>query len=109
MDWNGKKVLVTGAGGFIGSHLVEKLTELGAKTYAFVRYNSRNDRGLLELLPKEIQDHIEVILGDLRDPESVKSAVKNSQIIFHLGASIAIPYSYVNPRDAVETLSLIHI
>lgn len=103
MDWNGKKVLVTGAGGFIGSHLVEKLTELGSKTYAFVRYNSRNDRGLLELLPKEIQDHIEFILGDLRDPESVKSAVKNSQIIFHLGASIAIPYSYVNPRDAVET------
>jgi NAD dependent epimerase/dehydratase len=103
MDWNGKKVLVTGAGGFIGSHLVEKLTELGAKTYAFVRYNSRNDRGLLELLPEDIQDHIEVILGDLRDPESVKSAVKNSQIIFHLGASIAIPYSYVNPRDAVET------
>jgi len=103
MDWNGKKVLVTGAGGFIGSHLVAKLTELGAKTYAFVRYNSRNDRGLLELLPKIIQDQIEVISGDLRDPESVKSAVKNSQIIFHLGACIAIPYSYVNPRDTIET------
>ena len=100
---NRSRILVTGAGGFIGSHLVTKLTELGAKTYAFVRYNSRNDRGLLELLSKDIQDQIDVVLGDLRDPESVNSVAKNVQIIFHLGASIAIPYSYVNPRDAIET------
>jgi dTDP-glucose 4,6-dehydratase len=103
MDWKDKKVLVTGAGGFIGSHLVEKLVRLGAKTFAFVRYNSRNDRGLLEILPKDIQQEIEVIMGELRDPESVRSAVKNKQIVLHLGASIAIPYSYINPRDAVET------
>ena len=103
MDWNGRKVLVTGAGGFIGSHLVEKLVELGAKTRAFVRYNSRNDRGLLEILPGHIQEQIEVIAGDLRDLGSVRMAVKDIQIVFHLGASIAIPYSYINPRDAIET------
>lgn len=103
MLWKDKKVLVTGAGGFIGSHLVTKLVELGAKTYAFVRYNSRNDRGLLEFLPENIQTQIEVILGDLRDPESIKSAIKDKHIVYHLGASIAIPYSYINPRDAVET------
>lgn len=103
MNWNGVKVLVTGAGGFIGSHLTTRLTELGAKTYAFIRYNSRNDKGLIELLPKEAQKQIEVISGDLRDPESVRSAVKLVQYVFHLGASIAIPYSYINPRDAVET------
>jgi len=103
MDWKDKKVLVTGAGGFIGSHLVERLAELGAKVRAFVRYNSRNDRGFLEILPEHIQKQIEVITGDLRDSGSVRTAVKDVQIVFHLGASIAIPYSYVNPRDAIET------
>jgi dTDP-glucose 4,6-dehydratase len=103
MDWKDKKVMVTGAGGFIGSHLVERLAELGAKVRAFVRYNSRNDRGLLEILPEYAQKQIEVIAGDLRDSGSVRVAVKDVQIVFHLGASIAIPYSYVNPRDAIET------
>jgi dTDP-glucose 4,6-dehydratase len=103
MDWKDKKVMVTGAGGFIGSHLVERLVELGAKVRAFVRYNSRNDRGLLEILPEYAQKQIEVIAGDLRDSGSVRVAVKGVQIVFHLGASIAIPYSYVNPRDAIET------
>jgi len=103
MDWKDKKVMVTGAGGFISSHLVERLVELGAKVRAFVRYNSRNDRGLLEILPEHIQRQIEVIAGDLRDSGSVRVAVKDVQIVFHLGASIAIPYSYVNPRDAIET------
>ena len=103
MDWKDKKVMVTGAGGFIGSHLVERLTELGANVRAFVRYNSRNDRGFLEILPEHIQKQIEVITGDLRDSGSVRTAVKDVQIVFHLGASIAIPYSYVNPRDAIET------
>jgi nucleoside-diphosphate-sugar epimerase len=103
MDWNDKKVMVTGAGGFIGSHLVERLAELGAKVRAFVRYNSRNDQGFIEILPEHIQRQIEVITGDLRDSGSVRIAVKDVQIVFHLGASIAIPYSYVNPRDAIET------
>jgi len=103
MDWKEKKVLVTGAGGFIGSHLVEKLVGLGAKVRAFVRYNSRNDWGLLEILPEHTQRQIEVVTGDLRDSESVRTVVKDVQIVFHLGASIAIPYSYGNPRDAVET------
>lgn len=103
MDWKDKKVIVTGAGGFIGSHLVESLTELGANVRAFVRYNSRNDWGFLEILPEHIKKQVEVIAGDLRDSGSVRTAVKGVQIVFHLGASIAIPYSYANPRDAIET------
>ena len=103
MDWKSKKVLVTGAGGFIGSHLTEKLVTLGASVKAFVRYNSRNDWGLLEVLPLHIRNEIEVISGNLKDPESVKEAVKDTNIVFHLAALISIPYSYVNPRDFVET------
>ena len=103
MRWQGKKVLVTGAGGFMGSHLTEHLGELGAKVKAFVRYNSRNDWGLLELLPKEKLDEIEVIMGDLRDSEAIRQAAKDTEIIFHLGSIIAIPYSYIHPREAIET------
>ena len=76
MDWNGRKVLVTGAGGFIGSHLVEHLVRLGADVRAFVRYNSRNDRGLLQVMPKHIQSQIDVVAGDLKTVESVREAVK---------------------------------
>lgn len=103
MDWNEKHVLVTGAGGFIGSHLAERLVALGAKIRAFVRYNSRNDRGLIEILPSPVKKELEVIMADLRDPEAVQNAVQNIDIIFHLGALIAIPYSYVHPREVVET------
>ena len=103
MRWEGKSVLVTGAGGFIGSHLTEHLVELGAHVTAFVRYNSRSDWGLLELLPKRKLDRIEIIAGDLRDSEAVHQAVKKSNIIFHLGSLISIPYSYVHPRETVET------
>jgi len=103
MNWQNKKVLVTGAGGFIGSHLTEHLWELGAKVKAFVRYNSRNDWGLLELLPKQKLNEIEVIMGDLRDSGAIRHAGKNIEIIFHLGALIAIPYSYIHPREAIET------
>jgi len=106
MDWENKKVLITGAGGFIGSHLTERLVELKAKVKAFVRYNARNDRGLLEILPKHIQDKIDVFVGDLKDPESVRRAVKNMEIIFHLGAIIPIPYSYLDPRNVFETNAL---
>lgn len=97
------KVLVTGAGGFIGSHLTEELVKQGEDVRAFVRYNSRDERGLLEELPKEIQNQMEVILGDLKDPDGVKKAVKGCHQIFHLGALIAIPYSYVHPFDFIQT------
>jgi NAD dependent epimerase/dehydratase len=96
------KVLVTGAGGFIGSHLAEALVRMGEEVRAFIRYNSRDERGLLEYLPKEIQSQIEVIPGDLMDPHGVRKAVKGCAKIFHLGALIAIPYSYVHPFDFVQ-------
>jgi NAD dependent epimerase/dehydratase len=103
MDWKEKSVLVTGAGGFIGSHLTEHLLDLGANVKAFVRYNSRNDWGLLELVPKEKLQRIEVIMGDFRDPDAVSHAASDIDMIFHLGALIAIPYSYVHPRETIET------
>ena len=97
------KVLVTGAGGFIGSHLTEELVRQGEEIRAFVRYNSRDERGLLEDLPKEVQNQIEVVPGDLKDPEGVKKAVKGCSKVFHLGALIAIPYSYIHPFDFIQT------
>ena len=103
MDWKSKKALVTGAGGFIGSHLTERLVTLGADVKAFVRYNSRNDWGLLEVLPMHIRHEIEIISGDLKGPEVVRQATKDTDIVFHLAALVAVPYSYVNPRDFVET------
>jgi NAD dependent epimerase/dehydratase len=100
--WN-KTVLVTGAGGFVGSHLTEHLVDLRANVKAFVRYNSRNDWGMLELLPKGTLNQIEVIMGDLRDADAVRHAAKDVDIIFHLGSLIAIPYSYIHPRETIET------
>ncbi|MFB3895945.1 MAG: GDP-mannose 4,6-dehydratase [bacterium] len=101
--WEGKKVLVTGAGGFIGSHLVEQLVEKKAKVKAFIRYNSRGDRGALEWLSPLIQDKLEIIAGDLRNQRAVESAMQDIDIVFHLGALIAIPYSYLYPQDVIET------
>jgi NAD dependent epimerase/dehydratase len=97
------KILVTGAGGFIGSHLTEELVKQGKEVRAFVRYNSRDERGLLEDLPKDVLSQIEVTPGDLKDPDGVKKAVKGCSKVFHLGALIAIPYSYVHPFDFVQT------
>ena len=101
--YRGKQVLVTGAGGFIGSHLTEELVKLGAKVRVFLRYNSQNRQGLIECLPKDIQGSLDIFWGDLKDSEAARQAVKGSQIVFHLGALIAIPYSYVNPLDFVQT------
>jgi len=101
--WHSKTVLVTGAGGFIASHLVEDLVAYGAHVRAFVRYNSRGDPGLLSLLPGEIFAQLEIIAGDLRDPAAVKTAMQGTSHVFHLGALIAIPYSYVHPTEVVET------
>jgi len=99
----GKKVLVTGAGGFVGSHLVEALVKKGARVRAFVHYNSRNDWGMLEDVPRTILREVEVVAGELKDADCVREAVRGQQVIFHLGALIGIPYSYVNPRDVVDT------
>jgi NAD dependent epimerase/dehydratase len=97
------RVLVTGAGGFIGSHLTEALLELSREVRTFVHYNSRNDWGLLEELPPATKSGIEVIAADLRDYHAVKQATKGVDIVFHLGASIGIPYSLAYPNDVVET------
>lgn len=95
--------MITGAGGFIGSHLTERLVRMGADVRAFVRYNSRNDPGFLHDLAPEIQSQIEIIGGDLRDSNAVQQAVEGMDLVFHLGALIAIPYSYQHPREVVET------
>jgi NAD dependent epimerase/dehydratase len=96
-------VLVTGAGGFIGSHLVQELVSKGAMVRAFVRYNSRADTGHLHLLDADILSRVELVFGDLRDPNAVASAVKGVSYVFHLGALIAIPYSYLHPVEVAET------
>ena len=101
--WRSKIVLVTGAGGFIASHLVEDLVACGAHVRAFVRYNSRGDPGLLSLLSGEIFAQLEITAGDLRDLAAVKTAMQGTSHVFHLGALIAIPYSYVHPAEVVET------
>ena len=97
----GKKVLVTGAGGFIGSHLVEALLAKGADVRAFVKYNGRGDLGMLSDLPEESHKSIEVILGNICDPSFVRQAVYGCDYVFHLAAVIGIPYSYVAPNDYV--------
>lgn len=99
----GRKVLVTGAGGFIGSHLVEELVRRGAKVRAFVHYNSRNDWGNIEILPSNIRKHVEIVPGDVQDAFSVQNAVRSCEIVFHLAALIGIPYSYVAPESYVNT------
>ena len=101
--WQDKQVLITGAGGFIASHLVEILVRRGAKVRAFVRYNSRGDPGLLALLDPETFTQIEIIPGDLRDLAAVQAVMQGVSHVFHLGALIAIPYSYQHPLEVVET------
>ena len=103
MNWKNKKILVTGAGGFIGSHLTERLVELGADVTALVRYNSRNDWGMIELFPEETKEKINVITGDIKDGDAMRWAAKDMDIIFHLAALIPIPYSYIHPRESIET------
>lgn len=98
-----KKILVTGADGFIGSHLTEELVRRGCSVKAFVYYNSLNSWGWLDYVPKEIKDNLQVYSGDVRDFQSVKEGMKGCQVVFHLAALIAIPYSYESPESYVET------
>lgn len=97
-----KTNLVTGAGGFIGSHLVEALVSQGAQVRAFVRYTSRAEIGLLSQLPKDILDEVDIIAGDLRDGDAIHKAMRGCQTVFHLGALISIPYSYLHPAEVAE-------
>ena len=97
------KVLVTGSDGFIGSHLVEELVKKGYEVRTFVYYNSFNNWGWLDTLPKDIMDHVEVFAGDVRDPNGVREAMKGCDAVFHLAALIAIPFSYHSPDAYVDT------
>ena len=101
MNWKGKKVLVTGAGGFIGSHLTERLMEEGADIRAMVHYNALNTWGWLDRSP--VRDDIKVVAGDICDRDSVRQAMQDAEIVFHLAALIAIPYSYHAPASYVRT------
>lgn len=97
------KVLVTGAGGFIGSHLVEHLLHQGAEVRAFVHYNGNNTCGWLDTLPEKIRHSIKIISGDIRDTSQIDEATKGSDIVFHLAALIGIPYSYSAPDSYIDT------
>jgi dTDP-glucose 4,6-dehydratase len=101
MNWTGKRVLVTGAGGFIGSHLTERLVELGADVRAFVHYNALGSWGWLD--PSPVREVIQVVAGDVTDRDSLGKAMQDREIVFHLAALIAIPYSYQAPASYVRT------
>ena len=103
MTLSGKKVLVTGADGFIGSHLTEELLRRGCDVRAFVQYNSFGSWGWLDTLESSAQTSLDVFAGDVRDPHGVKEAMKGYDVVFHLAALIAIPYSYHSPATYIET------
>ena len=100
-DWSGRRALVTGAAGFIGSHLSEELVRRGADVRAFVRYNSAGRWGWLD--ESELRAELDVVAGDIRDPETLTAAMTDVDVVFHLAALIAIPYSYVTPLAYVRT------
>jgi len=103
VNWKNRRILVTGAGGFIGSHLAEELARRGAKVRALVRYNSRNHWGFLEQTTPELARRIDVWPGDITDPFLVDKLLEGQEIVFHLAALIAIPYSYVAPASFAAT------
>lgn len=103
MDLRGKKVLVTGAEGFIGSHLTEKLVQLGADVTALVQYNSFNNWGWIDTFDKEVLNSIKVETGDIRELDGMNRIIKGQEVVFHLAALIAIPYSYLSPMAYVRT------
>jgi NAD dependent epimerase/dehydratase len=99
-SWEGRRVVVTGAAGFIGSHLTEQLLAVGARVCAFVRYNSRNDDGLLEPLAAE-HDELRIVRDDVRDLDTIGGVVDGAEVVFHLAALVGIPYSYVHVGEVV--------
>jgi len=103
MELKGKRVLVTGSDGFIGSHLTEALLDLGCEVRTFVFYNSFNSWGWLDSLSRETQDQLDVFSGDIRDPNGVRQAMKDVDVVFHLAALIGIPFSYHSPDSYVDT------
>ncbi|MDE2291164.1 MAG: GDP-mannose 4,6-dehydratase [Elusimicrobia bacterium] len=103
MDWKKTRVVVTGAGGFIGSHLTEELARRGARVRALVHYNSRSHWGFLEGLAPELRRRVEILAGDVSDPGCVDDLIRGAEAVFHLAALIAIPYSYVAPASYVST------
>lgn len=103
MRYQNTRVLLTGAGGFIGSHVTEALVKAGATVRAMLHYNSRSDEGNLRYLESRIRQEIDVVFGDLNDADSVRKAVRGTTRVFHLGALIAIPYSYLHPLSFIQT------
>jgi dTDP-glucose 4,6-dehydratase len=102
MALSNKKILVTGADGFIGSHLTEELVRQGRSVKAFVLYNSFNSWGWLDNAEPEVRTALDVFAGDIRDPHGVKTAMKGCDVVMHLAALIAIPYSYHSPDTYVD-------
>ena len=103
MNILGKRFFITGADGFIGSHLVELLVEQGAIVRALVFYNSWNEIGWLKDIPKNILEQVEIVRGDVRDSDHMQELVRGCEYVMHLSSLIAIPYSYHAPRSYVET------
>jgi dTDP-glucose 4,6-dehydratase len=101
-EWDKKKVLVTGAGGFIGSHLTERLFELGANIRAFVRYTSRADEGFIKYFSHDLREHMDILYGDISELETVAKAMDGVDIVFNLAALVGIPYSYIHPQEVIE-------
>ncbi|WP_136067208.1 NAD-dependent 4,6-dehydratase LegB [Modicisalibacter radicis] len=103
MNLSGKKILVTGADGFIGSHLTETLVRAGHDVRALVMYNSFNSWGWLDTAPADVRGQLDVVAGDIRDPYGVRQAMRDCDVVLHLAALIAIPYSYHSPDTYVDT------
>ena len=103
MRFEGKTVVVTGAGGFIGSHVVEQLAQQGAHVRAMLRYTSRGQRGCLDLIPEPLLADVAITLGDVRDFDAMREVMRGADAVFHLAALIGIPYSYEHPQEVIDT------
>lgn len=106
MNWNNSRVLVTGAGGFIGSSIVEELVRRGARVTAFTRYTGSGTTGNIRFLPQEVRDSLRVVAGDLADPATAANAIEDHDIVIHAAALVGIPYSYIHPVEVVLTNTL---